>query len=334
MKNIFICTDGTWKKTLQIDEGELVFTNVAKLARTIRTTDNQLVYYDRGVGTNNFLDKYTGGTFGHGLFENVKQAYKFLVENYIPDDQILIFGFSRGAYTARSLAGLISEVGILRKKYISDIDSVFNMYRKKKKYDGVLKQYTENFCHPKKNILFLGVWDTVGALGIPLTCLNWLTSWRYKFHNTNLSPNIQNAFHAVAVDEKRRPFKPTLWEKENLTDSQRVEQRWFPGVHSNIGGGYKDSRLSDLSFEWILNLLREIVEEIKFDEDYIKEKINPDCRGELPDSRSGIYFISKIFPYIRKPLRREMAYETIDDSVYKRMRSKECKYNPRNIKAI
>ena len=180
MKNIFICTDGTWNRTLQTDRGELALSNVAKLARVIRTTKNQLVYYDQGVGTNAGLDKYTGGAFGHGLFENINQAYQFLIENYTNGDNILIFGFSRGAYTARSLAGLISEVGILRKKYISDIDSIFKMYRKKKKYekpqleqiklatdemvltscktlDGLFNQYAGNYCG------YLIQCDTIGS---------------------------------------------------------------------------------------------------------------------------------------------------------------------------
>ncbi len=332
MKNIFICTDGTWNTTLQIDREQLTFTNVAKLARTILTKDNeQVVYYDRGVGTNDFLDKYTGGAFGHGLFKNVKQAYKFIVEHYAKDDHILIFGFSRGAYTARSLAGLISEVGVLRRKYISDLDSIFKLYRRKKKYKNIISQYTDNFCYPSKEVFFLGVWDTVGALGIPLISLNWLTSWRYKFHNVNLSPHVKNAFHAIALDEKRMQFKPTLWKTENITESQRVEQRWFPGVHSNIGGGYQDSGLSDLTFEWMLNLLGEIVHSIKFDEDYIKENVKPNACGELRESRSGIFLMSKIFPYIRKPLKDEIGKEIIDESVYDRMKNKESNYKPRNV---
>ena len=129
MKKIFICTDGTWNTLLNSDSDELAPTNVAKIARAILTNEKQLVYYNRGIGTGNILDKYTGGLFGQGLFTHVKQSYSFLVNNYRPNDQLLIFGFSRGAYVARSLSGLINKIGILRKKYISDIDSAYNLYR-------------------------------------------------------------------------------------------------------------------------------------------------------------------------------------------------------------
>ena len=170
-----------------------------------------------------------------------------------------------------------------------------------------------------------------------MTSLNWLTSWRYKFHNVNLSPHVKNAFHAIALDEKRMQFKPTLWKTENITESQRVEQRWFPGVHSNIGGGYQDSGLSDLTFEWMLNLLREIVHSIKFVDVtgnlvYIsKENVKPNACGELRESRSGIFLMSKIFPYIRKILKDEIGKEIIDESVYDRMKNKESNYKPRNV---
>ena len=220
MKNIFICTDGTWNTTDQTDGGVLAPSNVAKMARIINSNEQQLLFYDRGVGTNNFIDKISGGAFGHGLFKNVKQAYKFLVANYEAGDTINIFGFSRGAYTARCLAGLITKIGILRKKYISDIDATYHFYKDTSEDPNVLKEYSENFCHVSKDIQFLGVWDTVGALGVPLRSLNWLTSKRYKFLDTKLSPNIQNAFHALALDEERRPFEPTLWKVGDISAEQ------------------------------------------------------------------------------------------------------------------
>jgi uncharacterized protein (DUF2235 family) len=337
MKNIFICTDGTWNRTLQTDRGRLALSNVSKLARVIRTTKTQLVYYDQGVGTKAGLDKWTGGAFGHGLFENVKQAYQFLVEHYVEKnkkdkDNILIFGFSRGAYTARSLAGLISEVGILRKKYVSDIDSIFKMYRKKEKYKNIIKNYTDNFCHPSRDILFLGVWDTVGSLGIPITWLNWLTRWKYKFHNTSLSLFIQNAYHAVALDEKRWPFKPTLWETKIIKKKQNIKQRWFPGVHCNIGGGYIDHGLSDLTFKWMIDQIKKCVKPLELDDTYILEQVKPDYCGELRESRTALYFLSRIIPYHRNPFRSHITNSKIDKSVHDRMQCKNCTYHPKQIK--
>lgn len=332
MKHIFICTDGTWNTTDQTDRGVLSPSNVAKMARIINTNEHQLLFYDRGVGTNNFIDKISGGAFGHGLFDNVKQAYKFLVANYEIGDTINIFGFSRGAYTARCLAGLVTKVGILRKKYISDIDSTYHLYKNTKVEKNVLNEYAENFCHVSKDIQFLGVWDTVGALGIPLRSLNWLTSKRYKFLDTKLSPNIKNAYHAIALDEKRRPFEPTLWKVDDISDEQNVEQRWFAGVHSNIGGGYKDTGLSDIALDWMLSKLKGVIAKIALDEEFINNTVKPDHSGEIRETLSWSYPVSMIKPHIRTPLTPGVANEVIDESVANRIACKSCDYQPAYIK--
>lgn len=332
MKNIFICTDGTWNSTDQTDRGELAPTNVAKMARMLESKGNQLVYYDRGVGTDNLLDKYTGGAFGHGLFDNVKQSYRFLVENYQDGDHIIIFGFSRGAYTARSLAGLVTKVGILRKKYIADIDSAHHFYKKPKIEKKVLEQYSDNFCHPSKDVLFLGVWDTVGALGIPLRTLNWITSWRFKFLDNKLSPDIKNAYHAIAIDEKRRPFQPSLWKKDDISPGQNVEQRWFAGVHSNIGGGYQDTGLSDITLIWMITNLKKVIPNLSLDNNYLAKNIKPDHCGELRNPLTWGYPVSMIKPNVRNPLSSKIVNEVIDESVKDRIDCAACEYKPENIK--
>ncbi|MEX2365118.1 MAG: DUF2235 domain-containing protein, partial [Pseudohongiellaceae bacterium] len=222
-KTLFICTDGTWNTADQTDGGVTSPSNVAKMARILLTTAEQVTWYDEGVGTRNWLDKFTGGAFDHGLFKNVQEAYRFVVENYQPGDRLVLFGFSRGAYTARSLAGLIGKMGILRKKYISKIEQIYELYRKHDADPFEIEEYRERFSHVDRDVHFLGVWDTVGALGIPLKSLNWMTSWLYKFHDTKLSAHVKNAFHAVAVDEKRRSFNPTLWQASNLSEGQVVE---------------------------------------------------------------------------------------------------------------
>jgi len=335
MKTIFICTDGTWSTILTSDRRGFSPTNVTKMARILKTTKDQLVYYDRGVGTGGFFDRILGGAGGHGLFKNVKQAYRFLVENYREGDRICIFGFSRGAYTARSLAGLVTAVGILRKKYLADIDSAFRLYRKPRKFGNILNDYRQNFCYPDNAVLFVGVWDTVGTLGIPVSGLRLLTAWRYKFHNTRLSPYVLNAYHAIALDEKRIPFRPTLWLAENLSKNQKVEQRWFPGTHSNIGGGYQDAGLSDTAFMWMLEKLKDTLhragQPLAVDNKYIRRHIHPDACAELRDSCTGLFWIYTLNPFIRKPLHPEYANQIIDASVYDRMRCKNRYYRPRNI---
>ena len=330
-KTLFICTDGTWNTADQKDDGVLSPSNVARMARIILSTPQQLTWYDEGVGTRNWLDRITGGAFGHGLFENIQQAYRFVVENYQPDDKLVLFGFSRGAYTARSLAGLIGKVGILRKKYVNNIDRVYRIYRKHDANPDEIAAYSEQFCHPQRDIHFLGVWDTVGSLGIPLKSLNWITSWLYKFHDTNLSPHVKHAFHAVAVDEKRRSFIPTLWLAESLCDDQVVEQRWFAGVHSNIGGSYKEKGLSDITLRWMLDKLEEYVPDVKLDDEYIQRTVEPDYRDKLHESRGKLYISSWIKPHIRDTRRKNICNQIIDDSVYRRMDCDQCDYQPKNI---
>ncbi|MDZ7660836.1 DUF2235 domain-containing protein [Thiohalophilus sp.] len=330
-KTLFICTDGTWNTADQKDDGVISPSNVAKMARIILSTPKQLTWYDEGVGTRNWLDKLTGGAFGHGLFENIQEAYRFVVEHYQPGDRLVLFGFSRGAYTARSLAGLIGKFGVLRKKYISKIEQTYEMYRNHDTDLEKIEAYRERYSHVDRDVHFLGVWDTVGALGVPLKSLNWTTSWLYKFHDTKLSPHVKHAFHAVAVDEKRRTFTPTLWLADNLCEDQVVEQRWFAGVHSNIGGSYKEKGLSDITLRWMLDRLKEVLPEVQLDEVYIARTVLPDYTDTLRESRSCLYISSWIRPHIRDTRRAHICNQVIDDSVYQRIDCDQCDYQPKNI---
>lgn len=327
MKDIFICADGTWSTTLQTDRGHLSPTNVVKIARAINSTPTQLVFYDRGVGTDDDIDKIKGGVFGHGLYQNVRQAYFYIVANYEPGDNIYLFGFSRGAYTVRCLAGMITKVGILRKKYIMDIDSINTLYKGGDITAEVRNDYTHYFCHSNRDIKFLGVWDTVGSLGIPSGAFKWLNNRNYGFLNTDLSFNIKNAFHALAINEHRKPFAPTLWKSKNLSNDQVLEQRWFIGAHSNIGGGYEDTGLSDITLNWMLNKLKETNPNISLDTKYMDNSIHPNYKGEIrTEVDSWKYTRSKVHPYYRKILTNENANEVVDESVYKRTNCKEFDY--------
>lgn len=337
MKNIVICTDGTWNEPDQMDRDRVCPSNVVKIARAIKDSDTQLVYYDKGVGTNKWsLDKVTGGAFGHGLYKNVKQAYLYLVEHYEDGDNIICLGFSRGAYTARSLGGLIGKCGILKRENVGRIKDAYKIY--KKGLGG--EEFKKESCHDNNEIFFMGVWDTVGAMGIPLRTLNWTTSWRFKFHDVLLGEHIRYAFHAVAIDEKRRPFKPTFWKnnnteqrKEKYGKHQEVRQRWFCGAHSNIGGGYVDSGLSDITLQWMIDKIDKH-SSVVFDEDYLKRILKPDCHGELRDSRTKMYFLSKCTPHIRRPMQDGYIGQKIDGSVNKRWDSKTCYYEPENLKGL
>lgn len=323
MKNIFICTDGTWNTLTQKHKGIFSPTNVAIMSRIIVSSDEQLVYYDEGVGTGGWWDKIKGGVTGAGLNKNIKQAYCFIVDNYQDGDNIILFGFSRGAYTARSLAGLIAKTGILRKKYISNVNEVFKSYRK----EHDLEQYSENYCHANsQEIFFIGVWDTVGSLGIPVKGLNLLTRQFHKFHNTELSLRVKNAYHAVAIDEKRTTFKPVFWDIKNISNKQTVEQVFFAGVHCNIGGGYAKKGLSDTTLKWMIGKAQKAITNLKLDNNYIINHIEPHYDCKLYNSKKWWYFLSHILPHTRK-----VDNASKHSSVCKRFNDKATKYGPKNI---
>ena len=331
MKNIFICEDGTWSTTANIDNGVLAPSNVSKIARVINSSKDNCIFYDRGVGTDGGADTYLGGITGKGLFLNVKQAYQFIVENYETGDNIYIIGFSRGAYTARVLAGLIGTMGILRKKYVSDINAIYTFYKDRTVDTSVMSQYSSHFCHSSKKVKFLGVWDTVGSLGVPTPILGWLTSGQHDFLDPNLSENVENAYHAMALDEIRGGFIPALWQNDKLSSGQTVEQRWFCGAHCNIGGGYSDSGLSDITLVWMLDKINLVVEstgkKLDVDNEYIKRVIKPNHKGELRDE-SDSKTVYKIGKTKRIPFSADAINEVIDESVADRIAASECRYIP------
>ena len=333
MKRIIICSDGTWNEPDQMDRDRVCPSNVVKIARAIQITNDQPLFYDKGVGTSGWFDKIAGGALGRGLDKNVMDDYEFIVQNYNEGDRIFCFGFSRGAYTVRSLGGLIGKCGILTQINIDKIDDVFKNYRDRdiSGESETIKSFKTQYCHSDNTIFFMGVWDTVGALGIPIRGLNRLTAKRYHFHDVRLGAHISNAFQALAIDEQRSPFEPAIWKTENL-ENQRVEQRWFVGVHSNIGGGYVDTGLSDLTLEWMITKVKECDPELVFDERYIEKNLNPDFRGELRKSRTGYYKLSP--PLVRQLFLAENAYETVDDSVSQRYFDMTCDYQPENLQEI
>lgn len=300
MRRLVTCSDGTWKSS----ESE-TRTNVYYVSRAIlpRAPDGveQLVLYDAGVGAEgSFVDRISGGAFGKGLDDNILDAYRFFVDNYEEGDRLYLFGFSRGAYTARSAVGLIRKCGILRREHADRIEEAYELYRRRDDHvDGpAARAFRERYSRPTPKIAFLGVWDTVGALGIPLLGLRWLTRRKYQFHDTELSGIVEKAFHAVSIDERRGPFRPTLWSETPKPD-QIVEQTWFPGVHSDIGGGYEERGLADVTFAWMVTRA-ELYGGLAFDHEYIRRELNitlphtidlDNARydAELHDSLTGVY---------------------------------------------
>ncbi|MGE6606458.1 DUF2235 domain-containing protein [Halomonas sp. NPDC076908] len=235
MKNIIICSDGTW----QSPESDTT-THVLRLAEGIAPQDSagnkQVVFYDWGVGSEG--DKFSGGITGQGLDKNIQDCYRFLVHNYEPGDAIYLFGFSRGAYTVRSLAGLVRNCGILRREHAEKVGHAYALYRNRGPASAPGREkagvFRKNYALADiSRIHFIGVFDTVGALGIPAPFLGTLGSDKYLFHDTEPSSIINHARHAVAIDENRLDFEPTLWSAKAGIDLKQV---WFAGVHTDIGG--------------------------------------------------------------------------------------------------
>ncbi len=261
MKRIIICCDGTWNSPDKTENGVPIHTNVVKVAKAIARKDKkgkrQLMYYDPGVGTSgSWLKRLYDGATGSGLTRNIREAYSFLIRNYEVGDELFFFGFSRGAYTVRSLSGLIRNCGILKDDNIELIKKALGVYRSRSKAthpntnESILFRTTYALSDITP-IKFIGVWDTVGSLGNPL--LLGALRRKDRFHDTDLSSKVENAFHALAIDEKRAHFKPAIWYQKEPVKGQKLEQTWFVGVHSNVGGGYPSTGLSDIALKWMSN---------------------------------------------------------------------------------
>jgi uncharacterized protein (DUF2235 family) len=309
-KRIVICCDGTWNTPDQKDRGEIRPSNVAKMALSIAAADAQgqpqLVYYDQGVGTE-WYNKLIGGMTGDGISRNICQAYAFLVDNYADGDEVFLFGFSRGAYTVRSTVGLIRNSGLLKREHKGRMAEAYKLYRRRdaKSHPNSIEADLFRKTYAREiRIRCLGVWDTVGALGIPVKHFELTNKMvdvlhGITFHDVSLSSSVENAFQALAIDERRGAFEPCVWKRqEHARGKQRLEQVWFPGVHTNVGGGYEDSGLSDYAFEWMRARAAECG--LVFDLSALSRHgitIAPNWRGELRNSRTGFYKLSK--EYIR-----------------------------------
>ncbi len=257
MKRIIICADGTWNRPEENIEEDFP-TNVLKFARGIAPNDvegiKQIVFYDWGIGS--YHAKAIGGGLGAGLEKNVMDGYRFLVHNFEPGDEIYLFGFSRGAYTVRSLSGLINNCNILKGSESNRVEEAFQLY-KNPDYapmdDYSIEWRDKHSIKDSSIITFVGVWDTVGAMGLPFSFFGLIKD-KHRFYDNKLGSNVITARHALSLDEKRDDFEPTIWSPNDKVDLKQV---WFAGVHTDVGGGYKkdDDKtvLSDIPMTWLIN---------------------------------------------------------------------------------
>ncbi len=245
-KRIVVLFDGTWNNKRDR-------TNVIRMRESIASSGKddpvQPIFYESGVGTH-WYDRLTGGVFGRGLSENIRQGYRWLCEKHAPGDEIFVFGFSRGAYAARSLVGLTRKCGLLNSPTPDLVEQAYELYRQKDVSADTGDTLTFRGLHSREvRVRFIGVWDTVGALGVPISHVPFSRDY-YRFHDTELSKIVDYAYQAIAVDERRKDYAPTVWTRIKPENTD-VEQRWFIGAHSNVGGGYDNDPLPNLALRWM-----------------------------------------------------------------------------------
>lgn len=337
MKRIAIFCDGTWNTPDKLENGKYCQTNVVKMAGALSKSSldgtKQMLYYDTGIGSIGRLTRriFDGAT-GYGISAKILQAYRFIISNYEPGDELFFFGFSRGAFTVRSLSGLIRNSGILKIENMNLADKAYSIYHSRKaafqprEIEATLFRKTYA-VEETTRIKFIGVWDTVGALGNPLY-MKSLLSRKNEFHDTDLSSRVDYAYHALAVDEKRRNFEATLWHQQAHTQNQVLEQVWFPGVHSDVGGGFKEneSGLSDIALQWML----EKAKSCNLNFDIIP--INPDSTAKMHESYKGFYTLQKkLFrPISFAEPERGNTNEFIHPAVMERYK-RDGGYRPKNL---
>lgn len=353
-KKLAVFLDGTWNA---VDDN----TNVWRLKSLCATASSegapQLVYYD--IGVNGFF----GGMVGKGLSQNVREAYEWLIDNYNQGDDVFIFGFSRGAYTARSLSGLIAKHGLLKPGSPLGVAQLFERYKRSDdrtlwkllelQTAGTLseatleEQWMLKYSQPIR-IKMVAVWDTVGALGIRAFSIQGISQSTLGFLHTGLRLSIENGYHALAIDEHRKAFAPTLWSVRKPKDPNAVfaaprpiasvEQRWFVGAHANVGGGCLSDLLAQVPLRWIMKKASLHGLTFRNDVDLDGDVLSAPISDSYKEFMSGVYCkVSRRHyrPVGADPEEREDGIhrnvnETIDSSVFDRW-CKVPQYRPSNL---
>ncbi len=365
-KRIVICLDGTWQNPYQVkqrDDGSSVLkpSNVLKLARAVLPTDPsdqrpQITYYDIGIGALvkypgrpnallSFADRVLGGGWGAGFEGNVGEAFRFLTHNHREGDQIFIFGFSRGAAQARALTHFLDWLGGVPAKSDAYFGPLFFLHYVRTRGAGRPDEVTTaDGRRPDEpmvpvTIEFLGVWDTVMALGSRFHATRQTSTAGRVFYVADTPAEcVRNARQALAIDEERYDFRPEVW--RGAARDQSLEQRWFAGSHSNVGGGYVHDGLANIPFRWLIKEAE--ASGLAIDRDFVKP-YKPYPQAQLYRSTGFVY---QALEFVRlrsgKGKRRirgdsEAAETILDRSVVHRIRSDPDehpqldRYRPENV---
>lgn len=323
--NLILCSDGTGNKGGATPDSNVFKTYNAVNIHTEGNQPEQRTFYDVGVGTSDFaLWKSVSSAVGSGFGQNVKDLYRFLARNYDPDPKratkIYLFGFSRGAATVRAFTGflhtcgLVDGRGLTAERLDACIEVEFARYKGARAYD--LNAEPLERMHGRVPIHFIGVWDTVSALGAPKwgkptgrlsQMMKWTCnrlddiantrrhhrSYQYGLNRDGDGNDIKHAYQALAIDDERTSFRPMVWDERALSEGGVVEQVWFAGMHSNVGGGYAREGLANVALEWMIERAR--YHGLLFNESALYEIHNSsNSHGLMQDSRAGA---AKLFRY-------------------------------------
>jgi hypothetical protein len=348
-KNIVLLSDGTGQRG-----GVGYETSIWRLYKALKINDEQqMVCYDDGVGSQKFrLAKILGSMAAIGLDQNVRVLYSFLIRHWEPGDRIYLFGFSRGAFTVRILSDIIARCGVINLHEIDSEKELSNLV--KTAYSACLKAYyhpeyakkfKEQFSRKEEaKIQFIGVWDTVGAIGIPFkearfAMHNWI---KYGFRGHALNNHVLCACHAISIDDCRETFHPVVWDERIDERPGRINQVWFSGMHSNVGGGYPKNQLSRVALEWMIEQVqtqdvktiknsRQCLQFNQGEVDSISQEKN--AHGRLYNSRSGLAsayrFLPRDMEFIRQSYTEKNAI--IHPSVFARIEQYTDAYSPHNL---
>ena len=317
IKNIVVCCDGTGNEYGKNN------TNVVETYALAMKTASQLTYYDPGVGTGGWAYNEESGVLralsdqgtGAGLQKNVNDAYQYLMEVYEGPEtsRIFLFGFSRGAFTVRSLAGMLHKVGLLEQKAGNHLEYAAKIYNQQRNA-RVAAGFKATFSRPAP-VHFIGVWDTVESL-----VLNEGKRWA----NARLNPEIAFAYHALAIDEKRRDFRPCLWDERNRREGQTLEQVWFAGVHSDVGGYHSERGLANISLHWMLDKAADAGMEVN-QRRLGGKRYRPDHDGPSQESYTGFW------RFRGQHVRNIPQASRIHRSVWDREANLSNRYSPANL---
>jgi Uncharacterized alpha/beta hydrolase domain (DUF2235) len=313
MKRLVVCFDGTWNAA----DSEKAETNVARMYRAIRAQSggdgvHQMAFYERGVGTSGLQSfNLVAGATGLGLGDNIRSAYMNLAKNYVPGDEIYLFGFSRGAFSARSLSGFISACGLLKRESLGHIHKAWSFYRDAKVRNPKAFTATSGAqVHEDVSITFLGVWDTVGALGVPIGVVAQALSGEvFQFHDTTPSRIVKHAVQALAIDEMRDAFVPTFWTGEAPAGA-KIEQVWFAGAHSDVGGGYDLRNAADIPLRFMAKRAAAAGLQLDWTSGALPaEDATLNVLADIHDSRAGFAALDRLTPTIRRVLEQNVKVE-------------------------